>query len=93
MNGTDEELHHPLRQDLMNKLNEALGSPTIDSAAKAFLWFSAIEELRGFLEDAQTRRRRKTLLKALSSKDHARAIKTCRFPRRKPSRTHVFLFP
>jgi hypothetical protein len=36
--------HHPLRRDLMNKLSEALGSPTIDPAAKAFLWFSNIDE-------------------------------------------------
>jgi hypothetical protein len=28
----------------MNKLSEALGSPTIDPAAKAFLWFSNIDE-------------------------------------------------
>lgn len=37
-------VHHPLRQDLINKLNEPLVSPTIDSAAKAFLWFSNIDE-------------------------------------------------
>lgn len=92
MNGPDEELHHPLRQDLINKLHEALDRPIIDSAAKALLWFSDIEQLRGLIEDTLNKRTRESLLMNLTSKDYARALKTCRFLTHKSSRTHGFLY-
>lgn len=92
MNWPDEELHHPLRQDLINKLHEALDRPIIDSAAKALLWFSDIEQLRGLLEDTLNTRTREGLLMNLTSKDYARALRTCRFLTHKSSRTHGFLY-